>query len=153
MQETELITQINEAFPKQPIPTDDEIVYDNSGFYLDVEEFRNDLKGNAWDTLPLTVVIHHRDDLPFLSPKGFAYYLPLFLQAVVQHPAKTDSLEENLVFLLGKKEDSWRNRCLESLNMEQREVLKRVLELHRQRMLSTEPEEYIQEITLTIESI
>ncbi|MDR3294674.1 MAG: hypothetical protein LBT26_02425 [Clostridiales Family XIII bacterium] len=99
MEEKEkLIESIRAAFMGEQYPGDMDIVYDNTGFYLDVEEIKQKLIGKSWQEADKEFLFSERNDAPhFFSKAGFKYYIPAFMTAAVAYYDEMDDLPDALI--------------------------------------------------------
>ena len=148
----ELAKEIENAFQEVTYPGDDNLVYDNSGRYLDVTETAQAFKGRQWKSIPLSVIALHRDSLPFLTSAAFHFFLPAFLLASLLHPVEADTLNDNLIYLLAPPElgDNWKDQVLSiasKVNSKQRAVIISYLKY----MMEKEPAMYEDDAKVAIE--
>jgi len=144
----ELIVAIRKAFQSVPYPGDDGIVSSS----LD-EDVAASFRGRSWEALPLRAIFWERGDIFVLTPEAFAYYLPAFMLACLDHYDEMDTLPDSLSHLLTVPEErpesatsrasasespitpkEWRKYHLGyalALNEEQSAVVKRFLEYLR----------------------
>ena len=97
MDKNELIKTIKMAFIEEKYPGDHDIVYDNSGQYLDVEETRQNFSGKLWHELDNDFLFYNRDGLFFFSKNGFKYYLPAFMIAAIKDFNEIDEVPDIVI--------------------------------------------------------
>ncbi|MDR3296165.1 MAG: hypothetical protein LBT26_10130 [Clostridiales Family XIII bacterium] len=99
MEEKEkLIESIRAAFMGEQYPGDMDIVYDNTGYYLDVEEIKQKLIGKSWQEADKEFLFSERNDAShFFSKAGFKYYIPAFMAAAVAYYDEMDDLPDTLI--------------------------------------------------------
>jgi hypothetical protein len=91
----QLARQIEDIFSNIPYPGDNEIGRE------EVKEFRG-----HWKTIPLNIIKSRRSDLGFFSIKGFRYYLPSLMIAVLLYPDRVDTLLDSIIRVLAPPLDN-----------------------------------------------
>jgi hypothetical protein len=98
MEEEKLIESIRTAFKEEQYPGDMNIVYDNTGFYVDVEAIKRKLIGKSWYEADKAFLFFERNDAPhFFSKAGFKYYMPAFMIAAVAYYDEMDDLPDVII--------------------------------------------------------
>lgn len=85
----ELAEEIRKAYKEVEYPGEDHFELGH-----EVESFR----GYTWQDIPIDILILRRDELHYLTPEAFAYFLPAFLIAILLNSNEVDSLHPNLLF-------------------------------------------------------
>ena len=92
----DFVQQIEDSFSKAIYPGDENIGRD------EIKKFRG-----HWKSIPLDTIIRS-GDLPFFSERGFHYYLPAFLNALLLHHNEVGSLHYNVISsLIPPDEPRW----------------------------------------------
>lgn len=129
----ELICQIEDAFPVDPVLEKNQIVQTTSSADLESVEIANFFHHRKWADLVLTDLRRESSALFFLSRSGFVYFLPAFLRAVVVDPVDADLIPSAIVLSLTPQKRTIThplpvNRVL-WLNLQQCKIVLKVLEL------------------------
>jgi hypothetical protein len=103
---TELTAQIKNAFMPAQLPGCENIAYDNSGIYLDVEEIKQNYSGKLWHELDHAFLWENRDGIYFFSKEAFKYYIPAFMIAAIENFDEMDDVPDIVVGAFTYKERS-----------------------------------------------
>src|SRR5437763_17061569 len=87
MDTTTLRQHIEAVFGRMSYPGDDHIVADNSGRNVEYERIKRQLVSRHWRDVPSQTLIRLRDQLSYLSPEGYRFYLPAFMLYCIGHPS------------------------------------------------------------------
>ena len=93
---------------------------------------RSDLGSKRWDTLADAVIEKHRADLPLLSPKAFAYFIPAFIRYALHHFTHSSLAFHYLIANLAPADDpqpDWSRERLRYLSREQMNLIGAFLQL------------------------
>jgi hypothetical protein len=101
----QLLQDLDEAFGDLPIPPEDEIVYDNSGYHLECNQIRLKFRGRHWRDLPVGVLSGEADSIVFFTPEAFRFYLPAFIRSCLLDPIGADLIPEAILSILTRGED------------------------------------------------
>jgi hypothetical protein len=88
---------IRDAFTGGSPPDASEIVPEYGYVHLENDEIRDAFGGKAWDELQISTLTYHREALFFFTPRGWSYYLPAYMQAIVTHYDETDTMVDVLL--------------------------------------------------------
>ena len=100
-----LIQEIENAFSDVLYPGETKLALFAEGRgNEEAEKLRNDFAHKHWKSVPLDVLISNRNNLPFLTPEAFHFYLPAFMIAILLHPKEVGTLSNNTVFKLSPPE-------------------------------------------------
>jgi hypothetical protein len=102
----ELVIELASAFEDVQRPSDDRIFKPNAAYFFDIDQAIRDFTANHWKQLALEALVKHKDNLPFLTPQAFHYYLPAFLIASIEHPKTVDVLRDNVIHSLAPPIDN-----------------------------------------------
>ena len=109
MQDTTLITKIARAFPVDPRPTRDMILYE--GAYRgdeELEEIQEFFADRPWNSIAPGDVFRFRHALSFFSPQTFVYFTPAWMTCSLQDEEVVDTAPENLMGILAEANpDQW----------------------------------------------
>jgi hypothetical protein len=97
----ELEREIQEAFASRSYPGDDRIARRQPGCQgAEAEETWERFRGKDWRQIAAVGrELDFRDDVSFLTPEGFVYYLPAFLELALDQESPT-GIDDSLVFHL-----------------------------------------------------
>jgi len=96
----QLLQELDAAFGELPIPTDDNIVYDNTGYHLECNEIRRRFRSRHWRDFDLAELVEHVDALSFFTPEAFRFYLPAFVRASIQDYLGSDQIPQRVLWAL-----------------------------------------------------
>jgi hypothetical protein len=107
MDNRSLITRIANAFPVEPSPTKENVLY--KGAYSgdpELEEIRDYFGARPWKSLAPIDVFHFRHALSFLSPLALAYFTPAWMTCSLADEATVDTAIQDLTGTLGRADPS-----------------------------------------------
>lgn len=113
MVDSDIEKEIKKVFECTVYPGDGNIATDAK--YLSFESLK-DFIGKKWQEITLSFLVpKHVDSLGFMTPFAFAYYLPAYMLATIQHYDRADLIPDNLVaaFTVPSSEDM--NELLDAL--------------------------------------
>jgi hypothetical protein len=123
---------IGDAFSGARQPRASEIVPDHGYVHLEGEEIRHAFGGKAWDELTVPFLTYHRQAVFFFTPQAWAYYLPAYMRAVVDHFDETDTMLNELLATVTPNRDAeldaLRRERVGALNGQQRGALVKFVE-------------------------
>ncbi|HEX4227211.1 MAG TPA: DUF6714 family protein [Bryobacteraceae bacterium] len=98
---SELRKQIAKAFPAEPFLGD--ITPDDGHKWCeeldDALDLAVNLKGKTWSAVPQDFVDRHAGDLPLLSPRAFAAFLPAWLDGALVDTHNESDVRDHVVFV------------------------------------------------------
>jgi hypothetical protein len=118
-----LADEIREAFPASPIPSQiisEELLYDSER-----QEIVDAFSGRSWHELSTEELRYHDIALSCYTPRGFAYYLPAYLLAIVDDLERADILVDGTLYHLRPRAgftEKLRAR-MEALSSQQRQAV------------------------------
>jgi hypothetical protein len=98
-----LITRIASAFPTEPTPSSEDVLY--KGAYArdpELEEIKAFFGSRTWNSLTPADVFHFRHALSFFSSSALAYYAAAWMTCALLDDDAVDTAIEDLVSTLGK---------------------------------------------------
>jgi uncharacterized protein DUF6714 len=125
----ELATALRRAFGLEPLPSSEEIVTHQCE---ECELLRANFESIPWQELSEELIEKHRADLPLLSPKAFAYFIPAFIRYALKDLRRDSRVLDSLLYNLAPTEDDlpeWRRERLRYLTREQLDVIQEFLQL------------------------
>src|SRR5213592_3725227 len=106
-----LITRIASAFPTEPTPLKEDVLY--KGAYSrdpELEEIEKFFGSRSWNSITPTDVFRFRHALSFFSPSALAYYTAAWMTCALLDDEAVDTAIEDLVGTLGKADlNLWTN--------------------------------------------
>jgi hypothetical protein len=95
-----LAARIKEVFAARDYPGDDNLVYDNSGYDLELVEIAEAFRGKHWRELSPEMLRYHHSALSFFASAAFRYYLLAFMLGAIEHSEEIDVALDGLMFHL-----------------------------------------------------
>src|SRR5690349_10932784 len=115
---------ICEAFADSRKPDPAEIV---RNLHLEGEEIRDAFRDQTWTELTVPFLTYHRQAVFFFTPEAWAYFVPAYMQAVVNRYEETDTMVNELLATIRPSNDVQsevqRRARLKALSAAQRAVL------------------------------
>ncbi len=107
-----ILRQLEEAFGELPIPEEDFLVEDNSGYHLDCNKIRTKFRGKHWRDVSTADINEEPEALAFFTPSAFRFFLPAFIQVSLLDPVGADLAPDRVLSSLAGPEGSegWRER-------------------------------------------
>ena len=132
-----LMEHLEAAFGGLPVPADDRLVLDDSGYHLECNQVKAMLRGRHWRDLSPEDLEGEADSLSFLAPEGFRFFLPAFVRVSLLDFERADLVPMAVVGALTRPDDPDRqeyfNSRLGALDARQRQALKQFLAFLRRR--------------------
>jgi hypothetical protein len=85
-----LLEKLDSHFGSLPVPEEDCIVSDNSGYHLECSQVRALLCNRHWQRLSAKDLVGEAESLFFLTPTAFRFYLPAFIKLCLLEPELAD---------------------------------------------------------------
>lgn len=95
-----LVEEIEAAFGDLPLPAEEDLVYDNSGYHLECNQVRETFRGRHWRELTTEFLRADCQAIFFFSPVGFRFFVPAFVRASIQDYENADRLPDVVVHSL-----------------------------------------------------
>lgn len=107
-----LFTELDAAFGDLPIPGEDRIVYDNSGYHLECNQVRAKFRNRHWRDLTVEDLQGEADSLAFFTLEAFRFFLPAFIRVAVLDPVRADLIPDSILGSLVRPDlsGSWEER-------------------------------------------
>lgn len=126
-----LLEGLEAAFGGLPIPADEHLVLDNSGYHLECNQVKAKFRGRHWRDLSLADLEGEADSLAFFTPEGFRFFLPAYVRISVLDFEHADLIPMSAVGSLTRPENprlwSYFESRFGALDGRQRGVLKEFL--------------------------
>lgn len=127
----ELIQRIRRAFAGNVRPGSRKIIDGDPYDGFEIEEMYERLRNLDWEQIPLNVERHRHDQLHYLTPDAFGYFLPGYMIACVSDPEEADVLWYGVIFQLAPIDLSGRRvdgtgplgRLISGMTQEQHEAV------------------------------
>ena len=137
-EEERLVQEIENAFSDTSYPSDNTIVplYNNEPHCAECAELAETFRDKTWKSVPIKTLAGWRGSLSLFTNEAFQYYLPAFLQAALLHTAETDTLWENIFYILTPPEENTGSKMerflqrISGFTNKQKDVLKRYMRLY-----------------------
>lgn len=109
---TQILAVLDSAFGELKAPSDDEIVYDNSGYHLECNEIRAKFRRRHWRDLHAQDLEGEGDALYFFTTEAFRFFLPAFIRASLLDPVRADLITDCILNSLARPDLTtwWDNR-------------------------------------------
>lgn len=132
-----LLERLEAAFGELPMPEDDHLVFDDSGYHLECNQVKAKFRGRHWRSLSPTDLQGEADSLAFFTPEAFRFFLPAYVRASVLDYERADLIPMVVVGALARPGDpgllSYFQSRIGALDVPQRAVLKEFLAFLRER--------------------
>jgi hypothetical protein len=106
VQPHDVIRSIDLAFGELPYPGDENIVYDNSPTHLACVKARRKLEGLHWKDVGANRLRDSTEELSFMTPAAFRFYLPAYMNAVLSFPERLVTINEGLIWMMTLTEEN-----------------------------------------------
>lgn len=93
----EVLGQLDDAFGDEPLPSEDRLVYDNSGYHLECNQVRARFRGRHWRNLRIEDLEGEGDALSFFTPEAFRFFLPAFIRISLLDPVRADLITDAIL--------------------------------------------------------
>ncbi len=130
-EKTALIKTIRRAFAGNVRPGSRNIIDGDPYDGFEIEEMYERLKNLKWEKLPLNIERHRHDQLYWLTPDAFGYFLPGYMIACISDPEEVDMLSDRVLWelapidVLGQRVDGTGplGRLINGMTREQHEAV------------------------------
>jgi hypothetical protein len=99
------LLQIDLAFGHLPIPDDDHLVLDNSGYHLECNQVKEKFRGRHWRSLLLKDLEFEADSLAFFTPEAFRFFLPAYIRVSLLNYEEADIIPMSVLGSLTRPQD------------------------------------------------
>lgn len=131
-----LLNEIDFAFGHLPIPGDDHLVLDNSGYHLECNQVKEKFRGRHWRSLSLKDLEFEADSLAFFTPEAFRFFLPAYMKVSLLDYGNADIIPMSVLGSLTRPQDpslmEYSLSRIEVLDDAQRNCLREFLSFLRQ---------------------
>jgi hypothetical protein len=132
-----LLERLETAFGELPMPEDDHLVLDDSGYHLECNQVKAKFRGRHWRSLSPADLQGEADSLAFFTPEAFRFFLPAYVRVSVLDFELADLIPMVVVGALMRPADpgllGYYQSRIATLDGPQRAVLRQFLSFLRER--------------------
>ncbi|PYQ65480.1 MAG: hypothetical protein DMF53_05465 [Acidobacteria bacterium] len=132
-----LLERLEAAFGDLPVPDDEHLVPDSSGYDLERNQVQAKFRGRHWRSLSPADLAGEADSLALFTPEAFRFFLPAYVRASVLDYERADLIPMVVVWALARPGDpgllSYFQSRIGALDLPQRKALKEFLSFLRER--------------------
>jgi hypothetical protein len=132
-----LLEGLDAAFGGLPVPDDENLVLDNSGYDLECNQIKAQFRQRQWRSLSPVDLEGKADSLALFTPEAFRFFLPAYVRATLLDYERADLIPMVVVAALARPTDpgrlSYFQARIGALDVRQRKVLKEFLAFLRAR--------------------